>query len=83
MNPTQMICANCKGELPKVGGIEIREHRPDGKTAYYTCGLDCGEQFMVRLMKAKDWAKEQSQLIEEYERIKNDVPKPKERTEAT
>ena len=54
MNPTQLICANCKGELPKVGGIEIREHRADGKTAYYTCGLICAHGMILKKMdKAK------------------------------
>ena len=53
MNPTQLICANCNGDLPKVGGIEIRQHRADGKTAYYTCGAICAHGMILRIIDSE------------------------------
>jgi hypothetical protein len=47
MNPTQLICKNCQKRLPKVGGVEIRIHRVDGKTAYYFCSEVCADLFLA------------------------------------
>lgn len=49
MNPTQLICAydKCQKVLPKVGGVEIRFHRIDGKTAYYFDSKNCAMNFLM------------------------------------